>query len=60
MSALGRQRTFAVHQDMSALPPIATAKADMGRKLMAAKYQPRKQTGAYQIPNGSAVAAAYD
>jgi len=42
------------------LPPIATAKADMGRKLMAAKYQPRKQTGAYQIPNGSAVAAAYD
>jgi hypothetical protein len=27
MSALGHKRTFAVHQPMSALPPIATAKA---------------------------------
>src|SRR5262245_32343242 len=29
MSALGQKRTYAVHQPMSALPPIATAKADM-------------------------------
>jgi hypothetical protein len=28
MSALGQKRTYAVHQAMSALPPIATAKAD--------------------------------
>src|SRR5262249_52922906 len=29
MSALGHKRTCAVHQAMSALPPIATAKADI-------------------------------
>jgi hypothetical protein len=29
MSALGHKRTYAVHQPMSALPPKATAKADM-------------------------------
>jgi len=29
MSALGHKRTFALHQPMSALPPIATAKADL-------------------------------
>jgi hypothetical protein len=29
MSALGHKRTFAVHQPMSALPPITTAKADI-------------------------------
>jgi hypothetical protein len=29
MSALGQKRTFALHQLMSALPPIATAKADI-------------------------------
>ena len=28
MSALGQKQTFAVHQPMSALPPIATAIAD--------------------------------
>src|SRR5262245_61763626 len=28
MSALGQKQTCAVHQSMSALPPIATAKAD--------------------------------
>ena len=28
MSALGHKRTYAVHKSMSALPPIATAKAD--------------------------------
>jgi hypothetical protein len=29
MSALGHKRTYAVQTGMSALPPIATAKADM-------------------------------
>src|SRR5262245_3270208 len=29
MSALGQKQTYAVQQSMSALPPIATAKADM-------------------------------
>ena len=29
MSALGHKRTYAAQQGMSALPPIATAKADM-------------------------------
>jgi hypothetical protein len=28
MSALGQKRTYAVQQSMSALPPIATTKAD--------------------------------
>jgi hypothetical protein len=28
MSALGQKQTFAVHQPMSALPPITTARAD--------------------------------
>jgi hypothetical protein len=30
MSALGQKQTYAVHQPMSALPPKATAKADIG------------------------------
>jgi len=30
MSALGQKQTYAVQQGMSALPPIATAKADIG------------------------------
>jgi len=29
MSALGQEQTYAVQQVMSALPPIATVKADM-------------------------------
>jgi len=29
MSALGQKQTFALQQVMSALPPIATVKADM-------------------------------
>ena len=29
MSALGHKRTYAVQKGMSALPPIATAKADI-------------------------------
>jgi hypothetical protein len=29
MSALGQKQTYAVHNGMSALPPIATVKADM-------------------------------
>jgi hypothetical protein len=30
MSALGQKQTYAAQQVMSALPPIATAKADIG------------------------------
>jgi hypothetical protein len=36
MSALGHKRTYAVHKPMSALPPIATAKADMPQMVMSA------------------------
>jgi hypothetical protein len=36
MSALGQKQTYAVHKAMSALPPIATAKAD--------SRKPRKRT----------------
>jgi hypothetical protein len=36
MSALGHKRTYAVHKAMSALPPIATAKADMPQMVMSA------------------------
>jgi|SoiMethySBSTD1v2_1073268.scaffolds.fasta_scaffold246840_3 hypothetical protein len=33
MSALGQKRTYAVHQGMSALPPIATTKATSLKNL---------------------------
>jgi len=46
MSALGQKQTYAVHKAMSALPPIATAKADI-RKWSCLLY-PRKQTCAVQ------------
>ena len=36
MSALGHKRTFALQQVMSALPPIATAKADFPQTVMSA------------------------
>src|SRR5262245_38677556 len=42
MSALGHKRTFALHQPMSALPPIATAKADFPQK--SCPLYPQKQT----------------
>ena len=41
MSALGQKRTYAVQKGMSALPPIATAKADF-RKRPCPLY-PRKR-----------------
>src|SRR5262249_12456177 len=47
MSALGQKRTFAVQNLMSALPPIATAKADF-RKSSCLLY-PRKRTCAVQL-----------
>src|SRR6476646_9613919 len=48
MSALGQKRTCAVHQPLSALPPIATVKADIcpGACLL----YPRKRTCAPQQP----------
>ena len=36
MSALGQKQTYAVQQAMSALHPIATAKADMSQMVMSA------------------------
>ena len=40
MSALGQKQTYAVHKAMSALPPIATAKAD-SRKWSCPLYPPK-------------------
>jgi hypothetical protein len=36
MSALGQKQTFALQQVMSALPPTATAKADIPQNTMSA------------------------
>jgi hypothetical protein len=36
MSALGQKQTFALQKGMSALPPIATAKADFPQTVMSA------------------------
>ena len=36
MSAMGQKQTYAVHQPMSALLPIATAKADFRQEVMSA------------------------
>jgi hypothetical protein len=36
MSALGQKPTFGAQKGMSALPPIATAKADMPQMVMSA------------------------
>src|SRR5262249_46375880 len=42
MSALGQKRTYAAQQPMSALPPIATAKADIGKP--SCPLYPQKRT----------------
>src|SRR5262245_9080411 len=47
MSALGQKQTFALHQPMSALPPIVTAKADFPQK--SCPLYPRKRTCAAQL-----------
>src|SRR5262245_65574726 len=47
MSAMGQKRTCALQNGMSALPPIATAKAD-SRKRSCPLY-PRKRTCAVQL-----------
>src|SRR5215475_8322178 len=47
MSALGQKRTYAAHNGMSALPPIATAKADSRTKPCL--LCPRKRTCAVQL-----------
>src|SRR5262249_22071662 len=46
MSALGQKRTHAAQQAMSALPPIATAKADIRKR--SCLLCPRKRTCAVQ------------
>ena len=47
MSALGQKQTYAVQNVMSALPPIATAKADF--RAWSCPLLPRKQTCAVQL-----------
>ena len=42
MSALGQKQTYALQKAMSALPPIATAKADM--TVCGCLLYPQKQT----------------
>src|SRR5262249_53711462 len=44
MSALGHKQTYAVQQPMSALPPIATAKADI-RKRSCIRFTPESGHG---------------
>src|SRR5262245_3534732 len=48
MSALGQKQTFAPQNVMSALPPIATVKADIRKR--SCPLCPRKQTCAAQTP----------
>src|SRR5215468_9824839 len=50
MSALGQKQTYAVQKTMSALPPIATAKADI-RKRSCLLY-PQERTCAVQLQLG--------
>ena len=40
MSASGHEQTFALQQTMSALPPIATVKADISRAKMTPNKAP--------------------
>src|SRR5215510_2690098 len=47
MSALGQKQTYALQQAMSALHPIATAKADSGKP--SCLLYPRKRTCAVQL-----------
>src|SRR5262245_6167551 len=47
MSAMGHKRTYAVQNGMSALPPIATAKADIRKRSCLLSL--RKRTCAVQL-----------
>src|SRR5215510_14103904 len=47
MSALGQKQTYAVQNGMSALPPIATVKADIRKR--SCLLDPRKQTCACYV-----------
>ena len=47
MSALGQKQTYAPQQAMSALPPIATAKADF--RTRSCLLYPQKRTFAVQL-----------
>jgi hypothetical protein len=48
MSALGHKQTYAVQKGTSALPPIATTKAD-SRKTVMSSLHPKADIGAAQI-----------
>src|SRR5262245_41230263 len=47
ISALGQKRTYAVQKGMSALPPIATEKADI--RTRSCPLYPQKRTCAVQV-----------
>jgi len=55
MSALGQKQTYAAQQSMSALPPIATAKADIVQP--AKSVGPIIKTGLVGVRSGSTPAA---
>src|SRR5215510_15671498 len=48
MSALGQKRTCALHQRMSALPPIATSIAFFGMSALGQKRTPEPLTRSYR------------
>src|SRR5262245_29892820 len=56
MSALGQKRTFALHQPMSALPPIATAKADF--RLWGKQWGKQLEVAPHKGPGRTAAARA--
>src|SRR5215470_8909970 len=47
MSALGHKRTYAAQNGMSALPPIATTKADIGNR--SCLLYPRERTWPFKL-----------
>jgi hypothetical protein len=53
VSALGQKQTYALQQAMSALHPIATAKADMPQMVMyaACAHSPPPEAGQYVFQN---------
>jgi hypothetical protein len=68
MSALGQKQTYAAQKAMSALPPIATAKANIGktrcllypRKRTCAAQQPMSATGQKRTCNATVAKRALD
>jgi hypothetical protein len=60
MSALGQKRTCAVQQPMSALPPTATAKADICQPTITKASRYNHQALSALPPKADACSAASD